>query len=142
MKKKLQIFIASLFDSFNVLDMTYHSLVTWMKLRCGLICRGQKQYIRGEKTILVKTTGHEKSRFTVVLACLANGVGLKPMVIFKRKTQPKGNFPAGVVVHNQPKGWMDESGVLLWTNKVWGNRPGGLWKERSLLVFQITQTDS
>ena len=42
---------------------------------------------RGEKTILVKTTGHEKSRFTVVLACLANGVRLKPMVIFKRKTQ-------------------------------------------------------
>ena len=57
------------------------------------------------------------------------------MVIFKRKTQPKGNFPAGVVVRNQPKGWMDESGVLLWINKVWGNRPGGLWKERSLLVW-------
>ena len=67
---------------------------------------------RGEKTILVKTTGHEKSRFTVVLACLANGVRLKPMVIFKRKTQPKRKFPAGVVAHNQPKDWMDESGSV------------------------------
>ena len=38
---------------------------------------------KGEKTVLVKTTGHEKSRFTVVLACMANGVHLKPMIIFK-----------------------------------------------------------
>ena len=65
----------------------------------------------GAKTVLLKTTGHEKTRFTVVLACLADGTKLKPMVIFKRKTMPKDNFPAGVVVHNHPKGWMDESGV-------------------------------
>ena len=58
----------------------------------------------GAKTVLLKTTGHEKTRFTVVLACLADGTKLKPMVIFKRKTMPKDNFPAGVVVHNHPKG--------------------------------------
>ena len=43
----------------------------------------------GAKTVLLKTTGHEKTRFTVVLACLADGTKLKPMVIFKRKTMPK-----------------------------------------------------
>ena len=73
----------------------------------------------GVKTVLLKTTGHEKTRFTVVLACLADGTKLKPMVIFKRKTMPKDNFPAGVVVHNHPKGWMDESGVKIWIEKVW-----------------------
>ena len=73
----------------------------------------------GAKTVLLKTTGHEKTRFTVVLACLADGTKLKPMVIFKRKTMPKDNFPAGVVVHNHPKGWMDESGVKIWIAKVW-----------------------
>ena len=43
----------------------------------------------GEKTIWVKTTGPQKQWFTVVLACLADGTKLPPMVIFKRKTLPK-----------------------------------------------------
>ena len=64
---------------------------------------------KGAKTVLVNTTGHEKSRFTVVLACMADGTKLKPMVIFKRKTLPKENFPPGVLVHCHPKGWMDEA---------------------------------
>ena len=42
-----------------------------------------------EKTVLVKTTGHEKNRFTVVLSCLFDGIKLKPMIIFKRKTVPR-----------------------------------------------------
>ena len=71
----------------------------------------------GAKTVLLKTTGHEKTRFTVVLVCLADGTKLKPMVIFKQKTMPKDNFPAGVVVHNHPKGWMDESEVKIWIEK-------------------------
>ena len=33
-----------------------------------------------EKTVLVKTIGHEISRFTVVLACMDDGSKLKPMV--------------------------------------------------------------
>ena len=74
---------------------------------------------RGERTVLVNTTGHEKSSFTVVLLCLANGTKLKPMVIFKRKTIPKENIPAGVVVHCQPKVWMDEEGLKIWVQKVW-----------------------
>lgn len=62
---------------------------------------------KGKKTVLVNTTGHEKSRFTVVLTCLADGTRLKPMVIFKRKTIPKEKFPPGVIIHCHPKGWMD-----------------------------------
>ena len=89
----------------------------------------------GAKTVLLKTTGHEKTRFTVILACLADGTKLKPMVIFKRKTMPKDNFPAGVVVHNHPKGWMDESGVKIWIEKVWQARPGGFANTQSLLVW-------
>ena len=48
---------------------------------------------RGEKTVSITTTGHEKSHFTVVLSCLADGTKLKPMIIFKRKTKPKEKFP-------------------------------------------------
>ena len=62
----------------------------------------------GGKTVFVRTSGHEKVRFTTVLGCMADGTKLKPMVIFKRKTMPKENFPPGIVVHVHPKGWMDD----------------------------------
>ena len=48
---------------------------------------------KGQKTITVKTTGAEKSYMTVVLSCLADGMKLPPMVVFKRKTMPKEKFP-------------------------------------------------
>ena len=92
---------------------------------------------KGCKTVLIKTTGHEKTRFTVVLACMADGTKLKSMVVFMRKTMPKLKFPAGVTVHVHPKGWMDEDGVKLWTDKVWKKRPGGLMKTKSLLVWDM-----
>ncbi|KAK6297215.1 hypothetical protein J4Q44_G00317980 [Coregonus suidteri] len=67
----------------------------------------------GTSTVSVRTTGNEKSSFTVVLACQANGQKLPPMIIFKRKTLPKENFPAGVVIKASPKGWMDEEKMKL-----------------------------
>lgn len=91
---------------------------------------------KGAKTITVKSTGHEKSRFTVVLSCLANGVKLTPMVIFKRKTLPKLKFPPGILVHVQENGWIDEDGVRLWLNKIWDKRPGN-FNNRSLLSWDM-----
>jgi len=85
--------------------------------------------------VLINTTGHEKSRFTVVLTCLADGTRLKPMIIFKQETMPKEKFPPGVVIHCHPKGWMDEDGLKLWIQKVWGTRPGALLRKRSLLIW-------
>ena len=46
--------------------------------------------------------------FTVALVCLADGMKLKQMVIFKRKTLPEECFPPGVLVHCHLRGWMDE----------------------------------
>jgi len=90
---------------------------------------------KGVQTVTVKTTGHEKTHYTVVLACTANGEKLLPMLIFKRKTLPKEELPNGVIVHVQPKGWMDEDGMKVWMEKVWEKRPGGLLKKQSLLVL-------
>ena len=89
----------------------------------------------GEKTVLVRTTGNEKNHFTVVLACMADGTKLPPMVIFKRRTMPKDKFPKGVVIHVCDSGWMDKDGIKLWLNKVWSRRDGGLLKKPSLLVW-------
>jgi hypothetical protein len=60
-------------------------------------------------SITIRTTGHEKSSFTVVLACTASGRKLPPMMIFKRKTAIKEKLPSGVIVHNNEKGWMDNN---------------------------------
>ena len=90
---------------------------------------------KGDKTVLIRTTGHEKTHFTVVLGCTADGGKLPPMVIFNRRTPPKEKFPSGVIIHHHPKGWMDQDGVLLWLNKVWSRRSGALRREPSLLVW-------
>ena len=95
----------------------------------------QTLHQKGDKTVLIKTTGHEKTHFTVVLCCTADGAKLPPMIIFKRKTPPKDKFPCGVIIHQHPKGWMDEEGIIKWINQVWVRRNGGLLKKRSVLVW-------
>ena len=89
----------------------------------------------GDKTVSIKTSGHEKTHFTVILACLADGTKLKPAVVFKRKTMPKEKFPARVLVYVQPKGWVDDRIMSKWLNDVWFSRPGALLGRRSLLVW-------
>jgi len=101
---------------------------------------------RNAKTVQIRTTGNEKNRFTCVLTVLANGTKLPPIVIFKGKQMPK-NLPSGIVVLMHPKGWMDESGMKIWFNKVWKKRPGGNGgnKRKSLLVmdsFEAHKTDA
>lgn len=94
-----------------------------------------KPWTQKEKKLLISTTGHEK--FTAVLAYLADRRKLKPMVIFKRKTIPKENFPPGVLNHCHLKRWMDEAGMKLWIEKVWRSQPGGPLIKKSLLVWDL-----
>jgi len=47
--------------------------------------------VKGAKTTMIKTTGNEKTRYTVVLACCADGTKL----------------PLGIYVRVHSKGWMD-----------------------------------
>ena len=60
---------------------------------------------KGANIVLIKSTGHEKSRYTVVLALMADGKKLPPMIIFKRMTKPPGNFPKGVKTTNYKNLW-------------------------------------
>ena len=41
--------------------------------------------VKRKKAILIKTTDHEKTHFTVVMARMPNGNKLPPMAIFKCK---------------------------------------------------------
>ena len=90
---------------------------------------------KGTKSVSIMTTGHEKDRFTVMLACLGDGTKLPPYVVFKQKTLPKDLvLPRGIHVRAQAKGWMDESLVKDWLNSVW-SKVGGLLRKRNFLVW-------
>ena len=89
---------------------------------------------KGSKIIMIKTSGNEKTRYTVVLACCADGTKLPTLIIFERKTLPKDVFSRGIYVHVHSNGWVDGEGMKMWLEKVWSKRPGGFLKKAYLLV--------
>lgn len=89
----------------------------------------------GSKTVGIRTCGYEKSCFTVVLACMADGSKLPPMIIFKLKNVPRLRFPPGVIVRANEKGWMNETEMMYWTDAIWNNRTPCAMNLRSLLVM-------
>jgi len=100
---------------------------------------------RGKRTVSILTTGHERTHFTVTLACLADGTKLPPFIIFKLVKVSWENFSEGIHVHTNLSGWMDEKEMIWWVENVWrwcvnlGSNP------RSLLVldsFSAHKTDS
>src|SRR3954451_18054437 len=66
----------------------------------------------GTKTVSILTTGHERSNFTVVLACIANGTKLLPVIIFKLKKISREEFPNGMIIHTNSEDWMNENEML------------------------------
>lgn len=89
----------------------------------------------GEKSISITTTGQEKTHFTVMLACCADGTKLRPLLIFKRKTIPSGNFPKSVIIRCNEKGWVNESVMLEWFEEVWRKREGAFFNARGILIL-------
>ena len=71
-------------------------------------------HLKGGDGVRIDTTGHEKSNLTAVLAVMASGEKLKPMLIFKKKLMPRVEFPANVVVKVNERRWMNGSLMLEW----------------------------
>lgn len=88
----------------------------------------------GARSVSIRTTGHERTNFTVVLTCMADGTKLPPLIIFKLKNIPRGNFPPGVIIRTNQKGWMNENEMLFWIENVWVKRER-LSNPQSLLVL-------
>ena len=84
---------------------------------------------KGAKSVLVRSTGSEKSRITVMIGVTADGRQLLPYVILKRKTLPKEQLPAGIIFRAQEKGWMTEELMADWLKVVWGHRSGALLQQ-------------
>jgi DDE superfamily endonuclease/Tc5 transposase DNA-binding domain/Brinker DNA-binding domain len=89
----------------------------------------------GARTISIQTCGHEKSHFTVVLSCLADGTKLPPLIIFKLVNIPRQTFPNGIMVRANREGWMNTDEMLWWIENIWTRRALLSKNPRSLLVL-------
>lgn len=83
----------------------------------------------GTKTVTMKSTGHEKSRLTVMLAAKADGTKLSPVVLFKGVRPPKV-IPSGIIVKMTPNAWANEDVVKFWVRNALGKA-----NRRRLLVW-------
>ena len=97
----------------------------------------RKGNAQGEKTLSTTTTGHKKSRFTVVLSCLAHGTKVKAGDHFQAKEPAKVSTRRSC--SSSPNDWKDEDGIKLWIEKVWKLQPGSLLRKRSLHVWDSFQ---
>ena len=89
----------------------------------------------GARTISIRTCGYEKSNFTVVLCCMADGTKLPPLIIFKLKNVPRLDFPVGVKIRANQQGWMNTDEMLFWIENVWNHRAPLSVDPHSLLVL-------
>ena len=74
---------------------------------------------KGTKTVTIHITRHEHSSFTVILACMADSSKLPAVCIFKLKNVPKKEFPHGIHIRVNEKGWMNEYEMLWQIETVW-----------------------
>ncbi len=67
--------------------------------------------VGGARCVPLKTTGHEKDHFTVILSARANGKKCKPYIVFKGKgtrlIKELSKIP-GVIVRFSANGWMND----------------------------------
>jgi hypothetical protein len=76
----------------------------------------------GVKSLLIKTSGSEKMRVTVMLMVLADETKLPPHVILILRTMPEEQLPIGLIVRCQSNGWMTNELIRDWLQVVWNRR--------------------
>ncbi|XP_046880826.1 uncharacterized protein LOC124470774 [Hypomesus transpacificus] len=89
----------------------------------------------GEKSVKVTTTGLERTHFTAVLSCMADGTKLPPCIIFKRVTMPREKFPPGCFVMCNKEGRVNKEVMSEWLKVCWRKRPGSIFNPEGLLIM-------
>ena len=76
----------------------------------------------GAKRVPLLSTGHLKSKVTVMLAAKADGRKLKPFIVLKGKRIPKEltDFRDGEIFMSE-SGWMTENATIEWVRKIWAS---------------------
>ena len=113
--RKLQISQGFTNDAIFVMDET----ACWMNMPADTTVE-----VRGARLVSVKTTGHEKNCFTVILTAKADGTKLKPFLVFKGKgTRLMNDLSTipGVVVRFNSNGWMNDSLTIEYLKTIIGS---------------------
>jgi len=63
-------------------------------------------------TISIKTIGHKRSIFTVILGCMADSSKLSSVIIFKLKNKSKKEFFNSVFIRINEKGWINKEEMI------------------------------
>ena len=80
-------------------------------------------HFTGARSVSLKTSGHEKDHYTVVLTTKADGSKLKPFIVFKGKgTRLIKNLSSipGLVVRFSANGWLNDSLTIEYLRTVVG----------------------
>lgn len=98
--------------------------------------------VKGVKNVPIKTSGKESARCTVAFCIGADGSKLPPFIIFKaayKKTVwreiVQENFSSGSVCTTQANGWMDETAMLDYVERVWKPYITSRRLKRTLLIL-------
>ena len=93
-------------------------------------------HFKGEKNVDGQTTGHDKTRFTVVITIDANGRVLKSLVILKGlKKVPKVQVPDNIEVVVSDGGSMNEDIMKVWISKIFTSRGPYLATQKGVLFM-------
>ena len=106
-----------MFDTANIFAMD--ETACWMDMPSDTTID-----VRGANCIPLKTTGHEKDHFIVILSACANGRKLKPFIVFKGKgTRLIKDLQRinGVVVKFSPNGWMNDGLTIEYLRSILGS---------------------
>lgn len=77
--------------------------------------------VQGAQNVMVRSSGHEKTRFTVMLCAFANGNKVKPTIIFKNLQKPPKECANVKEAHIQAIKGGSVNGALMmyWMNQIW-----------------------
>ena len=106
--------------SREVMSMNMMLFMPWMKQHAG---SDTTIDLDGAQSVPLKTTGHEKDHYTVVLTARADGKKIKPLIVFKGKGTRLMKQLAqitGVVVCFSSNRWMNDELTIEYLHKVLG----------------------
>ena len=108
--------------TINLNKIETSSIASMDEVPCYFDMSSNKTYeSTGTRNILVRSSGNEKTRFTVLLCAFANGNKMIPTIIFKNLTKPpkECNGIKGAYIEAAKGGSVNEEQMLNWTKNVW-----------------------
>lgn len=69
---------------FKLQGNEQHEGLQWTKQWCGLMLGITTVEPTGSSSVSIKTSGHNKDHFTVILSAKGDGTKLKPFIVFRR----------------------------------------------------------